>query len=218
MLQHCAKVMISNFREIRQNLRISGGNIGNILCIYFLIVCEISRRENCRCGYSFRRDENSAQNESWVLFAHFWWTINDKRHERNKVKGLIIMIIIYEFIKRKCLCNYIIKCVILLLPFPIINLNSRLSGLRPLSVILLPNQTVYASPEPTPKCLIPSFSFIYGWPLVNTGKNNKKGKQWTAKGWLRSLNKGLLKMTMTMFILYARKITQGFENSSLNTL
>ena len=60
----------------------------------------------------------------------------------------------------------------------------------------------------TPKCLIPSlFSYIYGWPLVNTGKNNKKGKTWVAKGWLRSLNKGnhLLKMTITMFVLYVGK-------------
>ena len=32
----------------------------------------------------------------------------------------------------------------------------------------------------TPKCLIPSFSYIYGWPLVNTGKNDKKGKPWAA--------------------------------------
>ena len=45
------------------------------------------------------------------------------------------------------------------------------------------------------------------WPLVNTGKNNKKDKTWAAKGWLRSLNKGghLLKMTITMFVLYAGK-------------
>ena len=59
----------------------------------------------------------------------------------------------------------------------------------------------------TPKCLIPSFSHIYGWTLVNTGKNKKKGKTWAVKGWLRSLNKGghLLKMTITMFVLYAGK-------------
>ena len=59
----------------------------------------------------------------------------------------------------------------------------------------------------TPKCLIPSFSFIYGWSLVNTGKNKKKGKTWAVKGWLRSLNKGdhLLKMTITMFVLYVGK-------------
>ena len=60
----------------------------------------------------------------------------------------------------------------------------------------------------TPKCLIPSlFSYFCGWPLVNTGKNNKKGKPWAANGWLRSLNKGghLLKMTITMFVLYAGK-------------
>ena len=60
----------------------------------------------------------------------------------------------------------------------------------------------------TAKCLIPSlFSYIYGWPLVNTGKNNKKGKTWVAKGWLRSLNKGdhLLKITITMFVLYVGK-------------
>ena len=42
---------------------------------------------------------------------------------------------------------------------------------------------------------------------MNRGKNNKKGKTWAAKGWLRSLNKGgrLLKMTITMFVLYAGK-------------
>ena len=47
-----------------------------------------------------------------------------------------------------------------------------------------------------------------GWPLVNTGKNKKKGKPWAAKGWPRSLNKGshLLKMTITMFVLYGGKI------------
>ena len=75
-------------------LRISGGNIGKIRCIYCFIVCKISLRENCRCGYSFRRDENSAQNESWVLFIHFWWTIYERKHERNKAKGLMKMIII----------------------------------------------------------------------------------------------------------------------------
>ena len=60
----------------------------------------------------------------------------------------------------------------------------------------------------TPKCLIPSFSYIFGRPLVNTGKNNKKGKPFLAKGWPRSLNKGghLLKMTIAMFVLYAGKI------------
>ena len=60
----------------------------------------------------------------------------------------------------------------------------------------------------TLKCLIPSFSYIHVWPLVNTGKNDKKGKPWTAKGWLRSLNKGghLLKITITVFVLYAGKI------------
>ena len=79
--------MISNFPEIRQNLRISGGNIGKIRCIYCFIVCEISRSENCRCGYSFSRGENSAQNESWVLLVHFRWTINERKDERNKAKG-----------------------------------------------------------------------------------------------------------------------------------
>ena len=60
----------------------------------------------------------------------------------------------------------------------------------------------------TPKCLIPSFSYIYGWPLVNTGKNNKIGKPWAAKGWLRSLSKGshLSKKTITMFVLNVGKI------------
>ena len=33
----------------------------------------------------------------------------------------------------------------------------------------------------TLKYLIPPFSYIYGWPLVNTGKNNKKGKPFAAK-------------------------------------
>ena len=63
VLQHCAKVMISKSPEIRQNSRISGGNIGKIWCIYCFIVGEFSRSENCRCEYSFTRDENSAQNE-----------------------------------------------------------------------------------------------------------------------------------------------------------
>ena len=60
----------------------------------------------------------------------------------------------------------------------------------------------------TLKYLIPPFSYIYGWPLVNTGKNNKKGKPLAAKGWPRSFNKGghLLKMTITMFVLYAGKV------------
>ena len=56
--------------------------------------------------YSISRDENSGQNERWVPFVHFWWTINERKDERNKAKGLIIMILIYEFITRKCLCNY----------------------------------------------------------------------------------------------------------------
>ena len=72
----------------------------------------------------------------------------------------------------------------------------------------------------TLKYLIPPFSYIYGWPLVNTGKNDKrgkKGKPFAAKGGPRS-NKGghLLKM-ITMFVLYEGKI-EGFENSSLNTV
>ena len=60
----------------------------------------------------------------------------------------------------------------------------------------------------TLKYLIAPFSYIYGWPLVNAGKNNKKGKPFAAKGWPRSLNKGghLLKMTITMFVLYAGKV------------
>ena len=62
-LQHCAKVMISNFPDIRQNQQISGGNIGKIWFIFCFTVGEFSRSENCRCEYSFSRDENSAQNE-----------------------------------------------------------------------------------------------------------------------------------------------------------
>ena len=69
----------------------------------------------------------------------------------------------------------------------------------------------------TPKCLIPSFSFIYGWPLVNTGKNNKKGKPWAAKGWLRSLNKGghLLDCKTVVFFLKISKETGKAWRKSL---
>ena len=63
-LQHCAKVVIANFSEIRQNSRISRGNTGKFRCIYCSIVREISRNEtNCHCENSFRPDENLAQNE-----------------------------------------------------------------------------------------------------------------------------------------------------------
>lgn len=62
--QHCAKVMIANFSEIRQNSRISIGITGKFRCIYYSIVREISRNEtNCHCENSFRPDENLAQNE-----------------------------------------------------------------------------------------------------------------------------------------------------------
>lgn len=37
-LQHCAKVMISNFPEIRQNSRISRENIGKI-SVHLLLYC-----------------------------------------------------------------------------------------------------------------------------------------------------------------------------------
>ena len=83
----------------------------------------------------------------------------------------------------------------------------------------LPDKQCLWALKLTLKYLIPPFSYIYGWPLVNTGKNDKKGKPFAAKGWPRSLNKGgyLLKMTITMFVLYAGKF-EGFENSSLNTV
>ena len=70
-----------------------------------------------------------------------------------------------------------------------------------------PTRQCFRALKLTPKCHIPSFSYIYGWSPVNTGKNYKKGKTWAAKGWLRSLNKGdhLLKMTITMFVLYVGK-------------
>ena len=156
--------MISNFPEIRQNLRISGGNIGNILCIYCFIVCEISRRENCCCGYSFRRDENSTQNESWVLFAHFRWTINDRRHERNKAKGLIIMIIIYEFIKRKCLCNY----------NQMRDIVTAFSVWDRYPLSCCPTRQCMRALNPHRNVSFLQFSFIYGWPLVNTGEKKQE--------------------------------------------
>ena len=40
-LQHCAKVVIANFSEIRQNSRISRGNTGKFRCIYCSVVREI---------------------------------------------------------------------------------------------------------------------------------------------------------------------------------
>ena len=118
-------------------------------CIYCSIIGEILRNEtNCRCEFSFRLHENSAQNESSVLFVHFWWTINERNDEGNKAKSLKIMLISEEFITRKYLCktpfcsffphcgawsqaNVVkVKYGILLLSFPIINLTSRSSGRR----------------------------------------------------------------------------------------
>lgn len=67
-LQHCAKVMISNFPEIGE---FREGISVKFRCIYCSIVGEISRNEtNCR-EYSFRPDKNLAQNEGLVLFVHF---------------------------------------------------------------------------------------------------------------------------------------------------
>ena len=43
---------------------------------------------------AFRLHENSAQNKSSVPFVHFWWTINERKDERDKAKRLKIMIII----------------------------------------------------------------------------------------------------------------------------
>ena len=105
------------------------------------------RRTVDRCKYSFRPHENSAQNESSVLFVHFWWAINERNDEGNKAKGLKIMITSQEFITRKvCKTPFfaffphcgawsqanvvIVKYGILLLPIPIINLTSRSCGRR----------------------------------------------------------------------------------------
>ena len=43
--ERCAKVMIANFNEIRQNSRISRGNMGKFRCIYCSIVGKIARNE-----------------------------------------------------------------------------------------------------------------------------------------------------------------------------
>ena len=87
-------------REVREEISVK------FRCIYCSIIGEILRNEtNCRCQYSFRPHENWAQNESSVLFVHFWWTISERNDEGNKAKGLKIMIIRQEFITRKYLCK-----------------------------------------------------------------------------------------------------------------
>ena len=81
--------MISDFSEFREGISVK------FRCIYCSIVGEISRNEtNYGCDNSFGPNENSAQNESSVPFVHFWWTINERKDERNKAKGLKIIIII----------------------------------------------------------------------------------------------------------------------------
>ena len=72
-----------------------------------------------------------------------------------------------------------------------------------------------ASPEAHPAVISHSSfydnSYICGWLLVNTGKNNKESQPWAVKRWQ------LIKITITMFVLYAGKLGT-FENWSLNTV
>jgi len=179
-----------------------------LYCLYWTIrIRQILRNEtNCRCEFSFRLRENSAQNESSVLFVHFWWTINERNDEGNKAKGLKIMMISQEFITRKYLCKtpfcsffphcwawsqanvVIVKYGILLLSFPIINLTFRSSGLRQglkqtaECHFLFDNETFLVvngrdfKPGP-PTCRIPTA--LFGWNKAHT--RNRQTKQHTKR-------------------------------------
>ena len=72
-----------------------------------------------------------------------------------------------------------------------------------------------ASPEAHPAEISHSSfydnSYICGWLLVSTGKNNKESQPGLQRGGR------LIKITITMFVLYAGKLGT-FENWSLNTV
>ena len=95
--------MISNFPEIfRQNFRISGGNIGKSASIVLLSAKFLAVRTvvvDIRLGGTKSRLRTKVE---------YRWSTFDQLFMRGmmKAKGLIIMIIIYEFITRKYLCNF----------------------------------------------------------------------------------------------------------------
>ena len=141
-----------------------------------------------------------------MLFVHFWWTINERNDEGSKAKGLNIVMISQEFITRQYLCKtpffsfsphygawcqanvVIVKYGILLLPFPIINLTSRSSGLRQGLKqsaewhFLFNNEPLLVvtdrdfKPGP-PSCRIPSA--LFGWNKAHT--RNRQTKQHTKR-------------------------------------
>ena len=95
--------MISNFPEIvLQNLRISGGNIGKNASVVLLSAKFLAVRTvvvDIRLGGTKIRLRTTVEYR-WSTFGQLLM------RGMMKAKGLIIMIIIYEFITCKYLCNY----------------------------------------------------------------------------------------------------------------